>query len=127
MLIAIFKPNGNGEYVLKDGIVNQMGDSSSIKFNFVETLGDETVKEFYNALSARIGETIKIPNKAYYNSDWTLFINICHDKPSDSEDYTDSETGNKLKVYGQFNGKSFDKIIGMSEIKPQPDAQKTPI
>ena len=68
-----FKPNGSAEYILKAGIVNQIGDESTKKgTNGGAVLED--CPELYNRLRSTVGDTIKVSSQTYRNSTYTVFL-----------------------------------------------------
>lgn len=99
-----FKPNGSAEYVLKDGIVNQIGDESTKK----GTNGGailEDCPEFYNRLRSTVGDTIKVSSQTYRNSTYTIFISMgtTGGNQADKQD--------AIQVYGQYNGTNLPEVM----------------
>ena len=91
------KPNGTAEYILKDGIINQTGDSSTAKGTITgKTLND--APEVYNRLRSTVGDTIKVSSQTYRNSTYTIFISMgtTGGNQADKQD--------AIQVYGQYNG-----------------------
>ena len=97
------KPNGSAEYILKDGIVNQIGDESTKK----GTNGGailEDCSELYNRLRSTVGDTIKATSQTYRNSDYTIFISMgtTGGNQADKQD--------AIQVYGQYNGTILSEV-----------------
>ena len=93
------RPNGKSEYILKNGIVNQIGDESTKKGDEAGKLLSETqFFNMYNRLRSTIGDTVKVSSQTYRNSDYTIFISMgtTGGNQSDKQD--------AIKVYGQYNG-----------------------
>ena len=98
------KPNGNAEYILKDGIVNQIGDDSTKK----DTNGGailEDCPELYNRLRSTVGDTIKVSSQTYRNSTYTIFISMgtTGGNQADKQD--------AIQVYGQYNGTNLPEVM----------------
>ena len=99
-----FKPNGSAEYILKAGIVNQIGDESTKK----GTNGGailEDCPELYNRLRSTVGDTIKVSSQTYRNSTYTIFISMgtTGGNQADAQD--------AIKVYGQYNGTNLPEVM----------------
>ena len=97
------KPNGSAEYILKDGIVNKIGDDSTKKgANAGKTLAD--CPELYNRLRSTVGDTITVSSQTYRNSDYTIFISMgtTGGNQADKQD--------AIKVYGQYNGTNLAEV-----------------
>ena len=93
------RPNGKSEYILKDGIVNKIGDDTTKKGSEGGKLLSETqFSNVYNRLRSTIGDTVKVSSQTYRNSDYTIFISMgtTGGNQSDKQD--------AIKVYGQYNG-----------------------
>lgn len=100
-----FKPNGKYEYILKDGIINKMGDVSTQKGYYTgQTLAHKNYEALYNRLRSTIGDTLKVSSQTYRNSDYTIFISIgtTGGNQADKQD--------AIQVYGQYNGTNLDKV-----------------
>jgi prepilin-type N-terminal cleavage/methylation domain-containing protein len=98
------KPNGSAEYILKDGIINQTGDSSTAKGTITgKTLND--APEVYNRLRSTVGDTIKVSSQTYRNSTYTIFISMgtTGGNQADKQD--------AIKVYGQYNGTNLPEVM----------------
>ena len=99
-----FKPNGSAEYILKDGIVNQIGDESTKKgTNGGAVLED--CPELYNRLRSTVGDTIKVSSQTYRNSTYTIFISMgtTGGNQADKQD--------AIQVYGQYNGTNLPEVM----------------
>ena len=98
-----FKPNGEAEYILKDGIVNKIGDDTTKKGLLAgKTLAD--CPELYNRLRSTVGDTIKVSSQTYRNSDYTIFVSM-GTTGSNQADKQDA-----IKVYGQYNGTNLPEV-----------------
>lgn len=98
------KPNGSAEYILKDGIINQTGDSSTVKGTITgKTLND--APEVYNRLRSTVGDTIKVSSQTYRNSTYTIFISMgtTGGNQADKQD--------AIQVYGQYNGTNLPEVM----------------
>lgn len=98
------KPNGSAEYILKDGIINQTGDSSTAKGTITgKTLND--APEVYNRLRSTVGDTIKVSSQTYRNSTYTIFISMgtTGGNQADKQD--------AIQIYGQYNGTNLPEVI----------------
>ena len=98
------KPNGSAEYILKDGIINQTGDSSTAKGAIIgKTLND--APEVYNRLRSTVGDTIKVSSQTYRNSTYTIFISMgtTGGNQADKQD--------AIQVYGQYNGTNLPEVM----------------
>ena len=116
-ITVTFKPNGSAEYILKDGIVNQIGDNSTIKgVNTDKTLGDTSFESLYNRLRSTVGNTIKVSSQTYRNSDYTIFISLgtTGGNQADKQD--------AIQVYGQFNGTNLPEVTPASNISSSTQA-----
>lgn len=99
-----FKPNGEAEYILKAGIVNQIGDESTKKgTNGGAVLED--CPELYNRLRSTVGDTIKVSSQTYRNSTYTIFISMgtTGGNQADKQD--------AIQVYGQYNGTNLPEVM----------------
>ena len=99
------RPNGKSEYILKNGIVNQIGDESTKKGDEAGKLLSETqFSNMYNRLRSTIGDTVKVSSQTYRNSDYTIFISMgtTGGNQSDKQD--------AIKVYGQYNGTNLPEV-----------------
>ena len=98
------RPDGSGEYVLKSGIVNQMGAAATKKGDFGGAIL-ENCKYLYNRLRSTVGDTIKATSQTYRNSDYTIFISMgtTGGNQADAQD--------AIKVYGQFNGTNLATVV----------------
>lgn len=97
------KPNGSAEYILKDGIVNKIGDDTTKKGSLAgKTLAD--CPELYNRLRSTVGDTIKVSSQTYRNSDYTIFVSMgtTGGNQADKQD--------AIKVYGQYNGTNLAEV-----------------
>ena len=100
-----FKPNGKSEYILKDGIVNQIGNDSTKKGSDAgKTLSDTSFEGLYNRVRSTIGDTLKVSSQTYRNSDYTIFISMgtTGGNQADKQD--------AIKVYGQYNGTNLPEV-----------------
>lgn len=98
------KPNGSAEYILKDGIINQTGDSSTSKGTITgKTLNDAPA--VYNRLRSTVGDTIKVSSQTYRNSTYTIFISMgtTGGNQADKQD--------AIQVYGQYNGTNLPEVM----------------
>ena len=98
------KPNGSAEYILKDGIVNQIGDDSTKK----GTNGGailEDCPELYNRLRSTVGDTIKVSSQTYRNSTYTIFISM------GTTGGNEAIMQDAIKVWGQYNGTNLPEVI----------------
>lgn len=103
------KPNGEAEYILKDGIVNKVGDDTTKKGSLAgKTLAD--CPEVYNRLRSTVGDTIKVSSQTYRNSDYTIFISMgtTGGNQADKQD--------AIKVYGQYNGTNLPEVAAANNI-----------
>ena len=99
-----FKPNGEAEYILKAGVVNQIGDESTKKgTNGGVVLAD--CPELYNRLRSTVGDTIKVSSQTYRNSTYTIFISMgtTGGNQADKQD--------AIQVYGQYNGTNLPEVM----------------
>ena len=99
-----FKPNGSAEYILKAGVVNQIGDESTKKgTNGGAVLED--CPELYNRLRSTVGDTIKVSSQTYRNSTYTIFISMgtTGGNQADKQD--------AIQVYGQYNGTNLPEVM----------------
>ena len=99
------RPNGKSEYILKNGIVNQIGDESTKKGDEAGKLLSETqFSNMYNRLRSTIGDTVKVSSQTYRNSDYTIFISMgtTGGNQADKQD--------AIKVYGQYNGTNLPEV-----------------
>ena len=106
-----FKPNGSAEYILKEGIVNQMGNDSTKKGSLAgKTLEDIGFEGLYNRLRSTVGDTIKVNSQTYRNSDYTIFISLgtTGGNQADKQD--------AIQVYGQYNGTNLPEVASASNV-----------
>ena len=98
------RPDGSGEYVLKSGIVNQMGAAATKKGNLGGSILEDC-EYLYNRLRSTVGDTIKATSQTYRNSDYTIFISMgtTGGNQADAQD--------AIKVYGQFNGSNLATVV----------------
>lgn len=116
-----FNPDGNGKYVLADGLVNDMtsGNGSVADPRAASEkqgrLGD--MENLYAALQQTIGTTLSEKSAAYQNSSYTLFVR-----------FNLIDGVYRPTVYGSFNGTNLDTDSqaaigsGTSEYTPEGDA-----
>ena len=100
-----FKPNGEAEYILKDGIINQMGNNSTKRGSLAgKTLEDVGFENLYNRLRSTVGDTIKVSSQTYRNSDYTIFISLgtTGGNQADKQD--------AIQAYGQYNGTNLSDV-----------------
>ena len=106
-----FKPNGKSKYILKDGIVNQIGNDSTKKGSDAgKTLADANFERLYNRVRSTVGDTIKVNSQTYRNSDYTIFISM------GSTGGNQSDKQDAIKVYGQYNGTNLPEVANASNI-----------
>ena len=106
------RPNGTSEYVLKDGIVNQMGNASTKKGdNGGKALSDTSFQTLYNQVRSTVGDTLKVSSQTYRNSDYTIFISMgtTGGNQADAQD--------AIKVYGQYNGTNLPEVVDADAIE----------
>ena len=98
------RPDGSGEYILKSGIVNQMGAAATKKGNLGGAILEDC-EYLYNRLRSTVGDTIKATSQTYRNSDYTIFISMgtTGGNQADAQD--------AIKVYGQFNGTNLATVV----------------
>ena len=98
------RPDGSGEYVLKSGIVNQMGAATTKKGDLGGAILEDC-EYLYNRLRSTVGDTIKATSQTYRNSDYTIFISMgtTGGNQADAQD--------AIKVYGQFNGTNLATVV----------------
>ena len=109
-----FKPNGKSEYILKDGIVNKIGNDSTKKGSDAgRTLADANFERLYNRVRSTVGDTIKVNSQTYKNSDYTIFISMgtTGGNQADKQD--------AIKVYGQYNGTNLPEVAAPIEGESQ--------
>ena len=109
------KPNGSAEYILKDGIVNKIGNDTTKKgANAGKVLND--CPELYNRLRSTVGDTIKVSSQTYRNSDYTIFISMgtTGGNQADKQD--------AIQVYGQYNGTNLSEVAPASNINSNTQA-----
>ena len=100
-----FKPNGKSEYILKDGIVNQIGNESTKKgSNAGKTLVDTNFETLYNKMRSTVGDTIAVSSQTYRNSDYTIFISM------GTTGGNESNKQDAIQVYGQYNGTNLPEV-----------------
>ena len=98
-----FKPNGKAEYILKDGIVNKIGDDTTKKGSLAgKTLAD--CPELYNRLRSTVGDTIAVSSQTYRNSDYTIFVSMS------TTGGNQADKQDAIKVYGQYNGTNLAEV-----------------
>ena len=106
-----FKSNGKAEYILKDGIVNQIGDSSTSKGSLAgKTIKDSNFEYTYNRLRSAIGDTIKVSSQTYRNSDYTIFISM------GTTGGNEAIMQDAIQVYGQYNGTNLPEVPKADDI-----------
>ena len=101
-----FKPNGSAEYVLKDGIINKIGDDITAKgTNAGKLLSDASFDYLYNKLRSTVGDAIKVSSQTYRNSTYTIFISMgtTGGNQADKQD--------AIQVYGQYNGTNLPEVL----------------
>ena len=106
-----FKPNGSSEYILKDGIVNQIGNSSTKKGDDGgQVLSDAKFETLYNRVRSTVGDTLKVSSQTYRNSDYTIFISMgtTGGNQADKQD--------AIQVYGQYNGTNLPEVASVDGI-----------
>ncbi|MEE0809148.1 MAG: prepilin-type N-terminal cleavage/methylation domain-containing protein [Acutalibacteraceae bacterium] len=102
-----FKPNGRDEYILKDGIINKIGDDTTKKGTLAgKTLGELDFEGLYNRLRSTVGDVVKVSSQTYRNSDYTIFISMgtTGGNQADKQD--------AIQVYGQYNGTNLSDVAG---------------
>ena len=110
-----FKPNGKSEYILKDGIVNQIGNDSTKKgSNAGKTLADTNFETLYNRIRSTVGDTLKVSSQTYRNSDYTIFISM------GTTGGNESDKQDAIQVYGQYNGTNLPEVAHYSNITSGP-------
>lgn len=110
-----FKPNGSAEYILKNGIVNQMGDDTTSKGHYAgKTLADTKFEYLYNHLRSTIGDTLKVSSQTYRNSDYTIFIRV------GSTGGSEAAMQDAIQVWGQFNGTNLTEVANSNSITGGP-------
>ena len=106
-----FKPNGKSEYILKDGIVNQIGNDSTKKGSDAgKTLADANFERLYNRVRSTVGDTIKVNSQTYKNSDYTIFISM------GTTGGSQADKQDAIQVYGQYNGTNLPEVANASNI-----------
>ena len=106
-----FKPNGKSEYILKDGIVNQIGNDSTKKGSGAgKTLADANFERLYNRVRSTVGDTIKVNSQTYKNSDYTIFISM------GTTGGSQADKQDAIQVYGQYNGTNLPEVANASNI-----------
>ena len=99
------RPNGKSEYILKNGIVNKIGDDTTKKGSEGgKLLSEAQFSNVYNRLRSTIGDTVKVSSQTYRNSDYTIFISMgtTGGNQADKQD--------AIKVYGQYNGTNLPEV-----------------
>ncbi len=102
-----FKPNGKAEYILKDGIINKIGDDTTKKGAMAgKTLSESDFEGIYNRLRSTVGDVVKVSSQTYRNSDYTIFISMgtTGGNQADKQD--------AIQVYGQYNGTNLSDVAG---------------
>ena len=115
-----FKPNGKAEYILKDGIVNQIGNDSTKKGSDAgKTLIDTSFEGLYNRMRSTVGDTIAVSSQTYRNSDYTIFISV------GTTGGSQADKQDAIQVYGQYNGTNLPEVAspieGESQSTPRND------
>lgn len=98
------RPDGSGEYVLKSGIVNQMGAAATKKGNLGGAILEDC-EYLYNRLRSTVGDAIKATSQTYRNSDYTIFISM------GTTGGNQADVQDAIKVYGQFNGTNLATVV----------------
>ena len=99
------RPNGKSEYILKNGIVNKIGDDTTKKGSEGgKLLSEAQFSNVYNRLRSTIGDTVKVSSQTYRNSDYTIFVSMgtTGGNQADKQD--------AIKVYGQYNGTNLPEV-----------------
>ncbi len=100
-----FRPDGKYNYVLKDGIINQMGVALTKKGpNAGKTLGDSMFTATYNRLRSTVGDSFKVSSQTYRNSDYTIFISM---GTTGGNQATNQDA---IQVWGQYNGTNLSEV-----------------
>lgn len=102
------RPDGSGEYVLKSGIVNQMGAAATKKGNLGGAILEDC-EYLYNRLRSTVGDTIKATSQTYRNSDYTVFISM------GTTGGNQADVQDAIKVYGQFNGTNLATVVNYTD------------
>lgn len=106
-----FKPNGKAEYILKDGIINQIGNDSTKKGACAGmTLADTSFETTYNRLRSTIGDILKVSSQTYRNSDYTIFISM------GTTGGNQATAQDAIQIYGQFNGTNLSEVATASNV-----------
>ena len=118
-----FRPNGKSEYILKDGIVNQIGATSTKKGPNAlagKQLVETDFEGLYNNIRSTIGDTIKVSSQTYRNSDYTIFISMgtTGGNQADKQD--------AIQVYGQYNGTNLSEVVDVDNISAPNNSQDSP-
>lgn len=100
-----FRPDGKYNYVLKDGIINQMGVALTKKGpNAGKTLEDSMFTTTYNRLRSIVGDSFKVSSQTYRNSDYTIFISM---GTTGGNQATNQDA---IQVWGQYNGTNLSEV-----------------
>ena len=100
-----FRPDGKYNYVLKDGIINQMGVALTKKGpNAGKTLEDSMFTATYNRLRSIVGDSFKVSSQTYRNSDYTIFISM---GTTGGNQATNQDA---IQVWGQYNGTNLSEV-----------------
>ena len=100
-----FRPDGKYNYVLKDGIINQMGVALTKKGpNAGKTLEDSMFTATYNRLRSTVGDSFKVSSQTYRNSDYTIFISM---GTTGGNQATNQDA---IQVWGQYNGTNLSEV-----------------
>ena len=115
-----FKPNDKSEYILKDGIVNQIGNDSTKKGSDAgKILSDTSFEGLYNRVRSTVGDTLKVSSQTYRNSDYTIFISM------GTTGGSQADKQDAIQVYGQYNGTNLPEVAapieGESQSMPRND------
>ena len=100
-----FRPDGKYNYVLKDGIINQMGVALTKKGpNAGKTLADSIFTATYNRLRSTVGDSFKVSSQTYRNSDYTIFISM---GTTGGNQATNQDA---IQIWGQYNGTNLPEV-----------------
>lgn len=106
-----FKPNGSAEYILKDGIVNQIGNDSTKKgTDGGQVLSNTKFETLYNRMRSTVGDTLKVSSQTYRNSDYTIFISM------GTTGGNQATAQDAIQVYGQYNGTNLPEVASVDGI-----------
>ena len=102
-----------GQYILKNGIINQMGSESTKKGDLAGiVLSDPKCEGFYNRLRSSIGDTLQASSSTYKHSDYTLFIRM------GTTGGNQAENQDAIEVWGQFNGTNLLNPSDAADVGP---------